>query len=378
MAKTSKLTADIQPVYQPLLDDLLAAFEGGSIKPGEWLLGENKLSRQYGIGHISVRKALSMLEQQGYIRRIRGRGTQVLERKSSLSEILVLSLKPKAVADISENKLYLPVINRVRKLGAAEDIITKLVYHDWLEDVDPQAYWASFNFKPDTGVMLIGETEESCLPALSDIQGPVVQVDHRIPGLKIDSVEPDNAACGRNMVEHLAGLGHRKLIYLSWYKEKELNPRRLEGVFEGLEKAGIPELAVPPVLCSIGTGDGFTKSAYDALRELLKNKASFTGIMANNAGFAEEAIRALTDAGLRVPEDVSVVCVSSRVVSDQRGRPLTYVDVDMERLADEALHRLLYRFKNRGEPDREIAVPVRLVPGATCMPVNKDASALQR
>ena len=373
MNKKLRLTKNGDPVYQPLLEDLRTFIGNGTIKPGDWLLGENRLSKQYGISHISVRKALSFLEKEGCIRRIPGRGTQVLEQKTQLSDILILILKPQPQFKLTEDNLYFPAINLIRRLAAEQDIYTKIVHHDWLENIDPEKYWASINFKPDTGVILLGETQRECLPALNTINGPAVQLDHSIPGLELDSVEPDNLDTGRKMVAHLAGLGHRDLIYMSWYKEEDLNPDRLKGVFTGLKEAGIPDLAAPPLKCTIGTGERFTETGYNAVKELITNKVSFTGVMANNPGFAHEAIRALTDSGLRVPEDVSVACVGSKSVFDRVGRPLTFVEVDMESVAEEAFRRLLFRISTMNAPAEALKVPVRIVPGATCMPVNGSA-----
>ena len=373
MSKKKKLTVKSMPVYQPLLDDLLSSFKNGTIKPGQWLLGENALAREYGIGHLSVRKALGFLEKEGYIKRMPGRGTQVLEKPADLTEILILCLKPYYDAEISENSFYLPVINIIRGLARKQGIITKLIYHDWLEDTDPQEYWSSITFSKSTGVILVGETQPQCIPDLSLISGPAVQVDHRIPGLALDSVEPDNFESGRMMAAHLAGLGHTQMVYLGWHLEKEYNPERVKGVLQGLKESSIPGLAAEPAACTLGMGDDDPASGYTAMKDILDKGVSFTGVMTYDHQIALGAIRAMEKADIQVPEDVSVICAAPETVYDNSGRPLTHVTIDREGIARHAFERLLWRFEHMNKPPEELKNPVLLIPGATSMRMKEHA-----
>jgi GntR family transcriptional regulator len=71
-------TANNAPLYQRLLDSLR-----DKIRRGEWAVGghlptEAELSEQYGVSRITVRHALSLLEQDGFIRKARARRTEVV------------------------------------------------------------------------------------------------------------------------------------------------------------------------------------------------------------------------------------------------------------------------------------------------------------
>ena len=61
--------------YDELMEDLRAQILGGTIKPGEKLLSENRLAADYQVSRQTVRKALAILEEEGFVYAEHGRGT---------------------------------------------------------------------------------------------------------------------------------------------------------------------------------------------------------------------------------------------------------------------------------------------------------------
>jgi DNA-binding LacI/PurR family transcriptional regulator len=124
----------------------------------------------------------------------------------------------------------------------------------------------------------------------------------RFPALSARSVlftGGDNVGAGRSATEHLLGLGHRTVWHVAgpqrWWAARE----RLEGWRQALADAGAPE---PPVL----EGDWLPASGYEAGRQLAAND-EVTAIFVANDDMAIGVLRALTEAGRAVPEDVSIV-----------------------------------------------------------------------
>jgi DNA-binding LacI/PurR family transcriptional regulator len=124
----------------------------------------------------------------------------------------------------------------------------------------------------------------------------------RFPGL---SARPmiytggDGIGAGRTATEHLLGLGHRTVWHVAgpqrWWAARD----RLAGWRQALADAGAPE---PPVL----EGDWLPASGYAAGRELAAND-EVTAIFVANDDMAIGVLRALTEAGRTVPDDVSIV-----------------------------------------------------------------------
>lgn len=67
-------------IYKKVYDDLVKEIESGKYAPDTLLPSENELAQYYGISRLTVRKALNLLSQNGYIQRIKGKGSIVLDR----------------------------------------------------------------------------------------------------------------------------------------------------------------------------------------------------------------------------------------------------------------------------------------------------------
>ncbi|MFJ8599503.1 LacI family DNA-binding transcriptional regulator [Streptomyces shenzhenensis] len=111
----------------------------------------------------------------------------------------------------------------------------------------------------------------------------------------------DNRGGGRELTEHLIGLGHRRLGYITGPKERTTTRHRLEGHRAALAAAGIDEDPRWTVHGRYDRGAG-----YEATLELLRRDPSLTAVVAANDSVALGACAALRESGLRIPEDVSV------------------------------------------------------------------------
>ncbi|MEV7884500.1 LacI family DNA-binding transcriptional regulator [Streptomyces sp. NPDC002817] len=111
----------------------------------------------------------------------------------------------------------------------------------------------------------------------------------------------DNRGGGRELTEHLLGLGHRRLGYIAGPEERTTTRDRLEGHRVALADAGISE---DPRWTVHGRYD--RRSGYEATLELLRRDPSLTAVVAANDSVALGACAALRDSGLRIPDDVSV------------------------------------------------------------------------
>ncbi|MFG2883961.1 LacI family DNA-binding transcriptional regulator [Streptomyces sp. NPDC048297] len=111
----------------------------------------------------------------------------------------------------------------------------------------------------------------------------------------------DNRGGARELTEHLIGLGHRRLGYVAGPRDRTTTRHRLEGHRAALEAAGIAE---DPGWTVYGRYD--RRSGYEATVELLRRDPGLSAVVAANDTIALGACAALRDAGLRIPEDVSV------------------------------------------------------------------------
>jgi len=165
----------------------------------------------------------------------------------------------------------------------------------------------------------------------------------------------------RAVVEYLLDLGHKTVHHLAgpqrWYAAKD----RLEGWRATLAAHGRDE---PPVF----EGDWSAASGYSAGQELAADP-DVTAVFAANDDMAIGLIRALTEAGRRVPEDVSVVGFDDIPVAAYVTPPLTTVRQPFDTVAQEGIKRLVHAIENpQAEALPANDPPVDLVVRASTQP----------
>ncbi|KOU73242.1 transcriptional regulator [Streptomyces sp. MMG1533] len=165
----------------------------------------------------------------------------------------------------------------------------------------------------------------------------------------------------RTATEHLLDLGHTTVHHLAgpqrWFAARD----RLEGWRSALTARGRD---VPPVV----EGDWSAASGYRAGRALAEDD-DVTAVFAANDDMAIGLIRALTEAGRRVPEDVSVVGFDDVPVAAYVTPPLTTVRQPFDAVAQEGLKRLVHAIENPdADPLPTSGPPVDLVIRASTAP----------
>jgi DNA-binding LacI/PurR family transcriptional regulator len=158
----------------------------------------------------------------------------------------------------------------------------------------------------------------------------------------------------RAATEHLLDLGHATVHHLAgpqrWYAARD----RLAGWRTALGFRARPE---PPVV----VGDWSAASGYTKGRELARDR-SVTAVFAANDDMAIGLMRALAEAGRRVPEDVSVVGYDDIPVAAYLNPPLTTVRQPFDAVATKGLGLLVHAIENPGSEEvRASDPPVELV-----------------
>lgn len=124
------------------------------------------------------------------------------------------------------------------------------------------------------------------------------------PGLPVATVMFDDHGGAFRLADHLLTLGHRRIAYVAGPPGLSTTRERLAGHRAALHRhdPGLPEACA-----DLTVHAAFERSAgYDATRELLRRGASFTAVAAANDTVATGVAAALREAGIRIPDDVSV------------------------------------------------------------------------
>jgi len=137
---------------------------------------------------------------------------------------------------------------------------------------------------------------------------PTATVGRELKNDKISSVIVDNAAGAHAALEHLHSLGHRKIAFIRGPRQLSDTEPRWRGV-RTLARERDLELDSRLIVDLPESGDPFSsfEQGYKLTEELLRRRRPFTALMAFDDMTAFGAIRALIKAGIRVPDQCSVV-----------------------------------------------------------------------
>jgi LacI family transcriptional regulator len=188
-------------------------------------------------------------------------------------------------------------------------------------------------------IMLSSDIDDPILPLLIREETPLVLVG-RHPYLPVSSADVDNQDGALQAVRHLVELGHQRIATITGPLFMTAALDRRDGYKQALAEALLP---VRPSL--IVEGDFTQSGGYLAMQRLLELPERPTAVFAGSDPMAAGALRAIHEADLRVPEDVSLVSFDDLPLASMLTPPLTTVHQPLYELgaaaADLLLNRLL-------------------------------------
>ena len=201
-------------------------------------------------------------------------------------------------------------------------------------------------------------THSPSLPAVS------ISGNNELP--RVTNVTLDHDVAAHLALEHLRKLGHKKIAVIKGQDFSSDTEVRWRAIHSAARQLGI---ALPEALCIQLEGDTPTPEVgYRVARQLLARGQPFTAIFAFNDISAIGAIRALREAGKRVPEDVSVVGFDDIQSAAYQNPGLTTVRQPLREMGVAAAEALLKRINDFGRgshPKRLILKPELIVRGTT-------------
>jgi len=204
--------------------------------------------------------------------------------------------------------------------------------------------------------------DDSELAHLHGLGFPLVLI-HRSPpaGQNIPSVTVENKAASAAIVEHLIRVhNRRRIVFLRGPENQEDSYWREMGYRKALEDNDVP---FDPAL--IRQGDFERDVARVAVRDVLAERVQFNAIFAGDDDSAVGALAALTDAGIRIPEDVAVVGFDDQRMSPYLTPPLTTVRAPTEDVGRVAARQLLNLLRS-SQADPLTLLPTEIVIRRSC------------
>jgi len=279
----------------------------------------------------------------------RGQDTRSRENSRALREIgFLFSSNVDTAMTVTANPFWSHILYGVESEARKSNI--KVTYRTLGELVQtPQLLLAALYEMKLGGILLVGPAEVETIQVIQNMKLPLVLVDNYVPGLSVDAVLGDNFEGARTAVDYLISAGHRRIAFIGGPTTvggpRPINKvytieRRASGYRTALLDAGLPVNYDLYEATNLSTDE-----AYEACKRLLARNGvdGFSAIFCANDEIAIGAMKALREAGRRIPEDVSLVGFDDIALVEHLTPALTTVRINKEALGSTAVKSLLTR-----------------------------------
>ena len=192
---------------------------------------------------------------------------------------------------------------------------------------------------------------------------PTVAVAGHRPFASVTNIVLDHKAAAFSALRHLLENGHREFAFMKGPVISSDTESRWQSIVEASRELGIrihPDRVVE-LNESQACAARAPEYAYPFAKELLSRNRAFTALFAFNDNSAIAAISAFQNAGLRVPENVSVIGFDDIPLASYSNPTLTTVRQPLQKMGEIAARTLLDRIENRSESVAEIAIETELI-----------------
>ncbi len=340
------------------------------------LPGERPLMARFGVQRNTIRQALELLAQEGWLEirprsGVYARSADDAARLDDGGTILLVNAWNKASNAI--NHVFLGLSAALEGSPVSVQRFNSQPRPGSRFHVYPSAEYIAANKVVGIALWAQNPTDVNALMELRDAV-PLVLIDRRIMGFEADCVRSDDLAGGQMLTEHLLSQGHRRIGFVGDEVFAETVQQRWRGYTLALEEA---EITPEPYLIALFAGIQEPNFSETLKMLIAGNGDPLTALICSNDTTALLVLKYLQAQQIRVPEDM-VVAGYGNLLSDYMDTiGLTTVEQPFEeigKIAGELLIRRLTQARDwkRGPP-KLLALPVCLVPRASTKQAHSDS-----
>lgn len=335
------------------------------VKPGRTINGRvtiNEVAKRAGVSISTVSRVLNGLDRVHP--QTRARVLSVVDdlryQPSALARGLAIQKSQTLgfVIPTLSDFFYLEIVRGVEQAAAQANY--NLLVVSQLAAQDSRRYLQLFDQRRVDGMVLVGVSIPADELTRLTAQGFPVAVLQQAVGEGAFTFLADNYGGAYDLAEHLLELGYRRIAYIAGSDHTPDNAERRRGLEAALAKRGLP---LPDTL--VVQGDYSRQSGYRAMQRLLALGPLPEAVFAANDQMAMEAILAIRDHHLRVPEDIAVVGFDDISLAAYVAPPLTTVRQPAYELGYQAACTVLEALEEPQVP-RRMVLPTQLVVRQSC------------
>ncbi len=347
---------------------LLERIESGEYPAGEAVPSERQLGEELGLSRTTIRRAIDDLVQRGRLQRQPGRGTFVASSAAPAEGAGGAQRIVSVIIPTFSNPYYGEMVNGIEKEARRYDLRVMVGQSDYSTASESSQLTQSAADPTVCGALVVPDSVEQASGGVKQFIGtgkPLVYIGRWPRAAACDGVCVDYRMAAQQAVEHLIGLGHQRIAYVEGLPHLPgFSP--YDGYADVLRDRKLaikPELVRSYELPSEVAGQR-------CVADLVSSGVKFTAIFARNDVTAMGVIQGLREAGLRVPQDVSVVSIANSLWARSLDPPLTSVNPHPSAVGQLAMRMLGDRLDGAytGPAIRTTVMPDLIVRASTARP----------
>lgn len=316
-------------------------------------------------------RVLSVIEKSGYQPNHVAKSLRV--KKTNTIGVLVEDIMgypvPAIINGISEyveESDYRILLNDLRMLERLFNRYDQIVQQK--DKVNEAISLLLFGARVDA-IIYVGMFDRNVTGIINEISKPLVIAYSTSDDPYVSSVTYDNENISADAVRYLLSMGHNRVAVITGLAHTFPARMRLRGVQRAFSEAG---LMLDSAL--VKNGDWEYASGYACMAELLEQDSPPTAVFAMNDLMAAGAMDAISHAGLRVPDDVSVIGFDNREIASFVQPKLTTIEIGLKQIGLTAARMALQRIHGTYKEERSLIIPSKLVLRDTVAGLIRDAS----
>jgi len=336
---------------------------------GDRFFTEDELCEQYNVSRPTVRQALQLLVDEGYLTRHQGKGTFVdrIPKIDSGEQVAtgaqhICLIYRKSWRDLPGDVALQHLVSGVDEAVSPQGYFLQLIMLDDDEELNQKKIKHALESGHVAGIVSMQAPERSIIPLLKDV--PVV-IEGNVVVNGIPSISRDSEQGSFLAVEHLLILGHRRIGLIA---SSLTAGHQFEDFIQGYKRA-FERYSVKGDYRYIVRGV-FEEDGYTLAKDLLESSTPPTALFGTEWITVAGIFRAVDELGLGVPEDISVVGYGDNAGAWQHSPKLTVIGFSTQEAGRVAAEKLLAKIKGSEEPFESVVLPVKLIKGETTREVN--------
>ena len=219
-----------------------------------------------------------------------------------------------------------------------------LVVCDTNEEQEKEVHFVNSLISRGVDGLIIAPVQDSAdhIFELKEKNYPFVLIDRCFEEMETNAVISDNEDAAFKAVAHLAGLGHKRVGFLSGRQNIYTIRKRLAGYKKAVEEYNLEKDEA--LIC----GNGFTfESGYEATFGILSLANPPTALLISGNIITLGAIKAILEKGLSIPDDISMIGFTDNIISPYLVCPLTSISHPLREMGKKAFDLLIKHVESK-------------------------------